>query len=137
MVGGTRRGPQCAQGSVPLCSGLSSGLECGQGSGNMQAHTGVPGMVSFLLYHCMCKLWAGCYGAQVRVPGAVRTPAPAHRNCIGQTFAMTEMKVVLALTLLRFRILPDEEEPCRKPELILRAEGGLWLRMELLSTGQQ
>ena len=50
---------------------------------------------------------------------------------------MTEMKVVLALTLLRFRILPDEEEPYRKPELILRAEGGLWLRMELLSTGQQ
>ena len=77
MVGGTRRGPQCAEGSVPLCSGLSSGLECGQGSGNTQAHTGVPGMVSFLLYHCMCKLWAGCYGAQVRVPGAVRTP----RSC--------------------------------------------------------
>uniref|UniRef100_A0A481CNL1 Phylloquinone omega-hydroxylase CYP4F2 n=1 Tax=Sus scrofa TaxID=9823 RepID=A0A481CNL1_PIG len=59
------------------------------------------------------------------------------RNCIGQTFAMTEMKVVLALTLLRFRVLPDKEEPRRKPELILRAEGGLWLQLEPLSAGQQ
>uniref|UniRef100_A0A673TGL5 Cytochrome P450 family 4 subfamily F member 2 n=2 Tax=Suricata suricatta TaxID=37032 RepID=A0A673TGL5_SURSU len=59
------------------------------------------------------------------------------RNCIGQTFALTEMKVALALTLLRFRVLPDKEEPRRKPELILRAEGGLWLRVEPLSAGPQ
>uniref|UniRef100_A0A8C6R2Q0 Cytochrome P450, family 4, subfamily f, polypeptide 14 n=2 Tax=Nannospalax galili TaxID=1026970 RepID=A0A8C6R2Q0_NANGA len=59
------------------------------------------------------------------------------RNCIGQTFAMSEMKVALALTLLRFRVLPDDVEPRRKPELILRAEGGLWLRVERLSRGAQ
>ena len=48
---------------------------------------------------------------------------------------MSEMKVALALTLLRFRVLPDDKEPRRKPELILRAEGGLWLRVEPLSSG--
>ncbi|XP_007993806.3 cytochrome P450 4F12 isoform X1 [Chlorocebus sabaeus] len=55
------------------------------------------------------------------------------RNCIGQAFAMAEMKAVLALMLLHFRFLPDHTEPRRKPELILRAEGGLWLRVEPLN----
>ncbi|KAL7988375.1 hypothetical protein Chor_007294 [Crotalus horridus] len=53
------------------------------------------------------------------------------RNCIGQNFAMAEMKVTLALTLLRFVVRLDESRPVRrKPELILRAENGLWLQME-------
>ncbi|CAH2222471.1 cytochrome P450 4F22 isoform X1 [Pelobates cultripes] len=55
------------------------------------------------------------------------------RNCIGQNFAMSEMKVVLALTLLRFKVSIDETKAVRrKPELILRAENGLWLQVEEL-----
>ncbi|XP_075051493.1 ultra-long-chain fatty acid omega-hydroxylase-like isoform X1 [Mixophyes fleayi] len=55
------------------------------------------------------------------------------RNCIGQNFAMAELKVVLALTLLKFKVSLDESKNVRrKPELILRAEGGLWLQVEPL-----
>uniref|UniRef100_A0A3B5MT22 aromatase n=1 Tax=Xiphophorus couchianus TaxID=32473 RepID=A0A3B5MT22_9TELE len=63
------------------------------------------------------------------------------RNCIGQKFAMAELRVVVALTLLRFRLTPGVDPEAgsgsgkvrRLPQLVLRAEGGLWLQLEALN----
>lgn len=61
------------------------------------------------------------------------------RNCIGQKFALAELKVVVALTLLRFRLSPGvnpeggAKDVRRLPQLVLRAEGGLWLQVEPLN----
>ncbi|CAM5169348.1 unnamed protein product, partial [Eretmochelys imbricata] len=66
-------------------------------------------------------------------PAAHQQAAPWLQNCIGQNFAMAEMKVVLVLTLLRFALRLDQSRPVRrKPELILRSENGLWLHLEPL-----
>ncbi|XP_057685362.1 cytochrome P450 4F3 isoform X1 [Corythoichthys intestinalis] len=61
------------------------------------------------------------------------------RNCIGQKFALAELRVVVSLTLLRFRLTPGinpkivSGEVRRLPQLVLRAEGGLWLQLEPLT----
>ncbi|KAM6233202.1 ultra-long-chain fatty acid omega-hydroxylase-like [Porphyrio hochstetteri] len=55
------------------------------------------------------------------------------RGCIGWRFAMAELQVVTALTVTRFCIqLPSRTPPRRRPELVLRAEHGLWLLLQPL-----
>ncbi|XP_076856679.1 cytochrome P450 4F3 [Brachyhypopomus gauderio] len=55
------------------------------------------------------------------------------RNCIGQNFAMAEVRVVVALTLRRFRVLPGPRPVQRLYMIVLRAEGGLQLMLEPLT----
>uniref|UniRef100_A0A8C9PJX3 Uncharacterized protein n=1 Tax=Spermophilus dauricus TaxID=99837 RepID=A0A8C9PJX3_SPEDA len=55
------------------------------------------------------------------------------RNCIGKQFAMNELKVAVALTLLRFELLPD---PTRVPVPMLlpvmKSKNGIHLRLRKL-----
>ena len=138
MEVGPRRGLKCAESPFLPASAFRTGIWT-RPRGYANPCQGSQALFNFSVSTdgdggCGPDFWLDEAG--MKVQGVVRAITPACRNCIGQTFAMTEMKVILALTLLRFRVLPDKE-PCRKPELILRTEGGLWLRVEPLSAGQQ
>ena len=53
------------------------------------------------------------------------------RNCIGKQFAMSELKVIVALTLLRFELLPDPTRvPMSLARFVLKSKNGIYLHLK-------
>ncbi|XP_047379378.1 cytochrome P450 4A11-like [Sciurus carolinensis] len=102
---------------------------------------GVPVVLSFYGLHHNSKVWPNpeVYDPFRFAPDSTRHShsflpfSGGARNCIGKLFAMNEMKVAVALTLLRFELLPDPTRiPFLIPQLVLKSKNGIHLRLRKL-----
>ncbi|EDL01012.1 mCG129517 [Mus musculus] len=104
----------------------------------------IPGFLvtlSFYGLHHNPRLWPN---AEVFDPSRFAPGAPWHthaflpfsagtRNCIGKQFTMNELKVAVALTLLRFELLPDPTSvPILVLRIVLKSKNGIYLHIKKL-----
>ncbi|KAL6054597.1 hypothetical protein STEG23_001414, partial [Scotinomys teguina] len=102
---------------------------------------GISVLLSFYGLHHNPSVWPN---PEVFDPSRFAPNSPRHshsflpfsggaRNCIGKQFAMNELKVAVALTLLRFELLPDPTRiPVPIPRLVLKSKNGIHLCLKKL-----